>query len=85
MNEYTIIAESGLNSSLIVKLSGILFGDVYVCSGQSNMQFTITQGFTSDEQKQEQIANNSPYIRLFTAGLTGSGNQKFAITPIFWD
>lgn len=38
---YTITAISQKHGS--IKISDILFGDVWVCSGQSNMQFTVSQ------------------------------------------
>lgn len=34
----TIEATDGHDS---VRLSGVLFGDVWICSGQSNMEFTL--------------------------------------------
>ncbi|CAH1269674.1 SIAE [Branchiostoma lanceolatum] len=54
----------------IRKLFDVMFGDVWVCSGQSNMQFTVMMGFNSTEEIL--AANNYPNIRLFTAGLVGS-------------
>ena len=61
--EYTISITSQTLSQTI-SLTNILFGDVYVCSGQSNMQFTVDQAFNSSEE----IANADNYnnIRLFT-------------------
>ena len=38
---YTISATSQKHGS--IKISDVLFGDVWVCSGQSNMQFTVPQ------------------------------------------
>jgi sialate O-acetylesterase len=32
------------SSGETVTLTNIMFGDVYLCSGQSNMQFTISMG-----------------------------------------
>jgi len=31
-------------------LSNVLFGDVWVCGGQSNMQFTVDEGFNATEE-----------------------------------
>ena len=66
-DKYTITAKSG---SLTATLNNILFGDVIVCSGQSNMQFTVDQAFNASEEIKD--ANNYPNIRLFTAPLTCS-------------
>jgi sialate O-acetylesterase len=53
-----------------VILHDVLFGDVWICSGQSNMQLTVQQIFNATEE----IANaiNYPKIRLFTASLNQS-------------
>lgn len=46
-----------------VTLHDVLVGDVWVCSGQSNMEFGIGNGLNSE---QEIAAANYPQIRLFT-------------------
>jgi sialate O-acetylesterase len=54
------------NGTLVtITLHDVLFGDVWVCSGQSNMQFTVNMMFNGTEE----IANagNYPKIRVFTA------------------
>ena len=46
-----------------VKLADVLVGDVWICSGQSNMEFGIGNG----KNAKQEIANaNYPQIRLFT-------------------
>ena len=40
---YIITAKSQKYGS--IKISDVLFGDVWVCSGQSNMQFALPQVF----------------------------------------
>jgi len=37
---YSVSAMAGNNT---VSIKDVLFGDVWVCSGQSNMQFTVPQ------------------------------------------
>eukprot|EP01084_Bolivina_argentea_P089146 160911_1 len=63
--QYYIQAFSTMNKSEQITLSNVLFGDVYICSGQSNMQFTVDQAFNVSQSLAE--ANNYPNIRLFTA------------------
>eukprot|EP01084_Bolivina_argentea_P089148 160913_1 len=63
--EYYIQATSTANASEKITLSNVLFGDVYICSGQSNMQFTVDSAFNYTQSLAE--ANNYPNIRLFTA------------------
>lgn len=48
-----------------LSLKNVLFGDVWICSGQSNMQFTIDQ--IAYREKDTAAATN-PQLRLFTAG-----------------
>ncbi|KAH9508991.1 hypothetical protein Btru_048485, partial [Bulinus truncatus] len=45
-------------------LNDILFGDVWVCSGQSNMQFTVIQMYDAEKEMDE--ARFYPNIRLMT-------------------
>jgi sialate O-acetylesterase len=61
------------NGTLVtITIHDVLFGDVWVCSGQSNMQFTVSLMFNATEE----IANagNFPKIRLFTAALVPSSS-----------
>jgi sialate O-acetylesterase len=55
---------------MTITLHDVLFGDVWLCSGQSNMQMTLNMIFNGTEE----IANagNYPKIRLFTAALNES-------------
>jgi sialate O-acetylesterase len=50
-----------------ITLHDILFGDVWLCSGQSNMQLTVNMIYNGTEE----IANagNYPKIRVFSAAL----------------
>ena len=47
-------------------LSDVLFGDVYLCGGQSNMQFSL--GVNENAKVYAAQALNYPNIRLFTVG-----------------
>jgi len=70
-----------------IKLTDVLVGEVWVCSGQSNMQWSVAQAL--DPQK-EIAAANYPDIRLFTvarnpakepqADCVGNGQQGWAPT-----
>lgn len=50
-----------------ITLRDVLFGDVWLCSGQSNMQLTVGMIYNGTEE----IANagNYPKIRVFTAAM----------------
>jgi sialate O-acetylesterase len=47
-------------------LSDVLFGDVYIASGQSNMQFTVS--LANNASNEEASADSYPNIRVFSVG-----------------
>jgi len=56
------------NRTLVtITLRDVLFGDVWLCSGQSNMQMTVGLIFNATEEMAN--AANYPKIRLYSAGL----------------
>ena len=65
-------------------LDDLLFGDVYVCGGQSNAQFTLPQAFNAAEEVA--AAAHYPNIRLFSAGQSVPPSQFAApqvdISPV---
>ena len=59
------------NGTLVtITIHDVLFGDVWICSGQSNMALTVSLIYNGSEE----IANagNFPKIRLFTASQISS-------------
>jgi sialate O-acetylesterase len=61
-----IITETLPNGTLeTITLNDVLFGDVWVCSGQSNMGFSLRGMFNASIEIEN--ANKYPKIRLFTA------------------
>jgi sialate O-acetylesterase len=59
------------NGTLVtITIRDVLFGDVWICSGQSNMELTVGMIYNGTEE----IANagNYPKIRVFTTALKGS-------------
>jgi sialate O-acetylesterase len=48
-----------------VELHNVMVGDVWLCAGQSNMQFALRQALHGDEEVKEA---NYPNIRFFTVG-----------------
>ncbi|MEP6513545.1 MAG: sialate O-acetylesterase [Parafilimonas sp.] len=49
-----------------ITLNNILFGDVWICGGQSNMQFHVTE---LAQKESDSARDNNQNIRIFTAGL----------------
>ncbi len=67
-SKHSITVNSGDDK---VVLDNLLIGDVWFCSGQSNMQFSVKEMDGADSI----IANaNKPHIRLFNAGLNFSAD-----------
>eukprot|EP00746_Dinoflagellata_sp_MGD_P167752 gnl/MRDRNA2_/MRDRNA2_98627_c0_seq1.p1 gnl/MRDRNA2_/MRDRNA2_98627_c0~~gnl/MRDRNA2_/MRDRNA2_98627_c0_seq1.p1 ORF type:complete len:540 (+),score=86.72 gnl/MRDRNA2_/MRDRNA2_98627_c0_seq1:89-1708(+) len=58
----SVSASTGQTTALL----DVLFGDVYVCGGQSNMQFALGGNENKDDYTKE--ADSFPDIRLFTVG-----------------
>ncbi|MBX3239935.1 MAG: beta galactosidase jelly roll domain-containing protein [Chitinophagaceae bacterium] len=56
---YTLIVKGKKNT---ITLDDVLIGEVWICSGQSNMQWTVNR---SDHAKEEIAAANYPLIRHF--------------------
>ncbi|KAK6169981.1 hypothetical protein SNE40_018484 [Patella caerulea] len=75
---YVLTAELVDGSSITIK--DILFGDVWVCSGQSNMEFTLTHEFNASVEFAEAI--NYQNIRLFTVNHSESGYQQFEFSSV---
>jgi len=48
-----------------IELNNVLFGDVWICGGQSNMQFSVREA----EPKPDTATFNNNNIRLFTVGI----------------
>eukprot|EP00026_Physarum_polycephalum_P008241 Phypoly_transcript_08320.p1 GENE.Phypoly_transcript_08320~~Phypoly_transcript_08320.p1 ORF type:complete len:348 (+),score=41.52 Phypoly_transcript_08320:40-1083(+) len=61
---YTITVDTAEGDRAV--LSNVLFGEVWFCGGQSNMQFTVASAFNATEEIQ--AANNYPDIRVFSVG-----------------
>jgi sialate O-acetylesterase len=65
------VSQLSANGTLVtITLQDVLFGDVWICSGQSNMQFTVNMMFNGTQEIQN--AGNFTKIRLFTASLLPS-------------
>lgn len=60
-----------------ITLTDIAFGDVYLCSGQSNMQFSVNTAFNASAE----IAASSAFgdIRLATVKLTVSDTPQYDV------
>ncbi|XP_072283344.1 sialate O-acetylesterase [Pyxicephalus adspersus] len=70
---YHLVAQQFAQNISSIHLVDILFGDVWLCSGQSNMEMTVSQMFNASEELK--MAADYPYIRLFVAALVQSQTE----------
>jgi len=66
---YQIVIE-GKN---VIKIADVLMGDVWICSGQSNMEFPVSRA--KERYKDEIASSNNPNIRQIAL------NHNFKFTP----
>ncbi|XP_038817066.1 sialate O-acetylesterase [Salvelinus namaycush] len=59
-----------LQNNHSITLTDVLFGDVWLCGGQSNMAFTTSQVFNASEELA--LASKFPQVRIFMAALEQS-------------
>lgn len=64
-----------------ILLSNILIGDVYICSGQSNMEFVLEN---ANNAAKEIAASSYPNIRLFTVKKATSFAEKKDVEADAW-
>ncbi|XP_065890778.1 sialate O-acetylesterase-like [Dysidea avara] len=74
---HVITATAG---NLTLTLNDVLFGDVWICSGQSNMRFTVSSVFNSTEEIA--ASANYPEIRVFTASRRDSAQLEIDLLGI---
>eukprot|EP00729_Bicosta_minor_P006043 gene6043-14072_t len=60
----TITATSSTAGTKPITMVDVLYGDVWFCAGQSNMQFTVASGFNASAEIAAAAAY--PHVRLFT-------------------
>lgn len=72
---YNITATSSAGSS--ANLSNVLFGDVWVCSGQSNMAYSIGGVNNSHEEIADEV--NFPFIRMYQVGHKSSSTPEIEV------
>ncbi|KAI8752688.1 sialate O-acetylesterase [Biomphalaria glabrata] len=63
-----------------LSLSDVIFGDVWICSGQSNMQFTVIQIDNAEEEMAD--AQNYPNIRLMTVNMNYSATVQYDLIAV---
>jgi sialate O-acetylesterase len=88
-SEARLLTVRGSDETSVVKFSDVLVGEVWLCSGQSNMDFTVARtekyyycGVTNEAA--EVAAANYPEIRMFTGDWTRSYEPRSNIPGCAW-
>ena len=63
--DYTITASKGHGANETISLERVTYGDVYFCSGQSNMALATFYTFSADTLKAEVAAGKYSGLRHF--------------------
>ena len=69
-NAHSIIIKAGKE---VKELTNILFGEVWLCSGQSNMEWPVRK---TPDMKQYIKGEKNPYIRLYNTGRIASSTPQ---------
>jgi len=76
---YSLVASSGGASAT---LGDVMVGDVWLCSGQSNMEFTLRHATNTDAEVQQSA---HPLLRLFNVPRQSSATPQAGFgTPVGW-
>ena len=68
-----IVTQPVANGSLVsITLKNVLYGDIWICSGQSNMEWAVSQVFNGSNEIA--AAGDYPKIRLFGVARISSGS-----------
>ncbi|WP_158277547.1 sialate O-acetylesterase [Opitutus sp. ER46] len=74
-SEPRVLSVRGAGADEVIELSDVLVGEVWLCSGQSNMDFTVAKtekyGFAGVANEAEEVARaDHPQLRMFTGEWT---------------
>ena len=71
------------SSGETAKLQDVLFGEVFVCGGQSNMEMAVPAATNSSAEAQ--MANAYPHIRIFSVGHGTSSTTPLLDLQTVWE
>ncbi|XP_073513483.1 sialate O-acetylesterase [Phyllobates terribilis] len=78
---YHLVAQQTFKQQITsLHLDDVLFGDVWLCGGQSNMEMTVSQIFNASEELAR--AACYPNVRLFTAALESSDTELLDLAKV---
>ncbi|KAM4742097.1 sialate O-acetylesterase [Anableps anableps] len=69
-----------VSDSSICSLTDVLFGDIWLCGGQSNMLFPTSQIFNASEELA--LSSKYPHVRPFMAGLNMSKTELIDLIQV---
>lgn len=66
----------------IITIKNVMVGEVWLCSGQSNMEFTVNQAMNAEQEIKE---SDYPMIRQFLVGKEMSSTPKEKLKSAKWE
>lgn len=75
---HTILV-TGSRSPETLSLSNVAFGDVYLCAGQSNMEFSVSEAFDAEDEIADSI--RYPHLRFATVRRALSSTPQERAAP----
>ncbi|CAG5123856.1 unnamed protein product, partial [Candidula unifasciata] len=76
----TTVSIKVTSQGVSLTLTDVIFGDVWICSGQSNMAFTVIMMYGAAEELED--AHNYPLIRLMTVENANSTTPLYDLAEI---
>nr|BAC26026.1 unnamed protein product [Mus musculus] len=78
---FEVMAQQTLGTmNFTLRVHDVLFGDVWLCSGQSNMQMTVSQIFNASKELSDTAAYQS--VRIFSVSLIQSEEELDDLTEV---
>ncbi|XP_069805094.1 sialate O-acetylesterase-like [Dendropsophus ebraccatus] len=78
---YNLIAQQNIKGEITsIHLEDVLFGDVWICAGQSNMVLTVSAIFNASQELAK--ASDYPFIRLFSTARETSETELLDLPSV---
>ena len=80
---YSFRFSSSNSSTETASMDDVLFGDVFICGGQSNMEYAMPA--ITNKSREQQLANDYPTIRFFSVGHRTASSTPLRDLQTVWE